>query len=70
MKYDMGGLVNRPFSKVVAENSDRLMLKTYTSTRKNTFTLVTLTSFSTLDVIHQLRKRQVCFAGCRLHVAG
>ena len=42
-------LHNRPFSKMAAENSNKLKLakiKTYTSTRKNTFTLVTLQSFS------------------------
>lgn len=31
---------------MAAENSNRSILKTYTSTRKNTFTLVTLQSFS------------------------
>ena len=33
-------LANRPFSKMAAENSNRSILKTYTSTRKNTFSLV------------------------------
>ena len=42
---------NRPFSKMAAENSIKSKLKTYTSTRKNTFTLVTLQSFSTSGVI-------------------
>ena len=37
---------NRPFSKMAAENSNRSILKTYAITRKNTFTLVTLQSFS------------------------
>ena len=36
----------RPFSKMAAENSNKSKLKTYTSTRKNTFTLVTMQSFS------------------------
>ena len=34
--------LDRPFSKMAAENSNKSKLKTYTSTRKNTFTLVTL----------------------------
>ena len=34
-----------------AENSNRSILKTYTSTRKNTFTLVTLPSFSISGLI-------------------
>ena len=38
----LGDLLNRPFSKMAAENSNKLKLKTHTSTRKNTFTLVTL----------------------------
>ena len=42
---------NRPFSKMAAENSNRSILKTYTSTRKKTFTLVTLPSFSISGVI-------------------
>ena len=37
---------NRPFSKMAAENSNKSNLKKYTSTRKNTFTLETLQSFS------------------------
>ena len=46
-------MVNRTFSKMVAENSNTSKLKTYmyTSTRKNTFTLVTLQSFSISGVI-------------------
>ena len=44
-------LKNRPFSKMAAENSNKLKLKTYTSTRKSTFTLVTLQSFSIPGVI-------------------
>ena len=36
---------------MAAENSNKLKLKTYTSTRKNTFTLVTLQSFSLSGVI-------------------
>ena len=36
---------------MAAENSDQSNLKTYTSTRKNTFSLVTLQSFSTSGVI-------------------
>ena len=35
----------------MAEISNRSILKTYTSTRKNTFTLVTLPSFSISGVI-------------------
>ena len=42
---------NRPFSKMVAENSKKSKLKTYTSTRKNPFTLVKLQSFSFLGVV-------------------
>ena len=38
VKYDIGGLVNRPFSKMAAKNSNRSILKTYTCTRKDTFT--------------------------------
>ena len=37
---------NRPFSKMAAENLNKSKLKTNTSTRKSTFTLVTLQSFS------------------------
>ena len=40
-------LTNGPFSEMAAENSNRSILKTYISTRKNTFSLVTLPSFST-----------------------
>ena len=47
----VSGLQNRPFSKMAAENSNKSKLKTYTSTRKNTFTLVTLQSFSISGVI-------------------
>ena len=36
---------------MVAENSDKSKLKTYNSTRKYTFTLVTLQSFSISGVI-------------------
>ena len=43
--------LNRPFSKMAAENSNNLKLKTYTSTGKSTFTLVTLQSFSISGVI-------------------
>ena len=42
---------NRPLSKMAAENSNKSKLKTYASTRKNTFTLVTLQSFSISGVI-------------------
>ena len=42
---------HRPFSKMAAENLNKLKLKTYTSTRKSTFTLVTLQSFSISGVI-------------------
>ena len=37
---------NRPFSKMAAENLNKSRLKTNTSTRKSTLTLVTLPSFS------------------------
>ena len=37
---------NRPFSKMAAENLNKSKLKTNTSTRKSTLTLVTLPSFS------------------------
>ena len=36
---------------MAAENSNKLKLKTYTSTRKSTFTLVTLQNFSISGVI-------------------
>ena len=36
---------------MMVENSNKSKLKTYNSTRKNTFTLVTLQSFSISDVI-------------------
>ena len=42
---------NEPFSKMAAENSNNLKLKTYTSTTKNTFTLETLQSFSISGVL-------------------
>ena len=42
---------NRPFSKMAAEISSKSKLKTYTSTRKSAFTLVTLQSFSISGVI-------------------
>ena len=45
------GTGNRPFSKIVAESSNNLKLKTYTTTRKRTFTLVTLQSFGISGVI-------------------
>ena len=38
--------INRPFSKMVAENLNKSKLKTNTSTRKSTLTLVTLPRFS------------------------
>ena len=44
-------VLNRPFSKMAAKNSNKLKLKTYTSTRKSTFTLVTLQSFSISGVM-------------------
>ena len=37
---------NRPFSKMAAKNLNKSKLKTNTSTRKSTLTLVTLPSFS------------------------
>ena len=43
--------MNRPFSKMAAENSNKSQLKTYTTTRKNTFTLVKLQSFSISGII-------------------
>ena len=42
---------NRPFSRMAAENSNKLKLKMYASTRKSTFTLVTLQSVSISGVI-------------------
>ena len=39
-------IVNRLFSTMAAENSNKLKLKTYISIRKSAFTLVTLQSFS------------------------
>ena len=42
---------NRPFSKMATETSNKSKLKTYSSTRKNTFTLVNLQSFSISGVI-------------------
>ena len=36
---------------MAAKNSAKFKLKTYTSTEKNTFTLVTLQNFSISDVI-------------------
>ena len=42
---------SRPFSKMAAENSNRSISKTYTTTRKNTFPLVTLASFIISGVI-------------------
>ena len=44
-------MYNRPFSKMVAENSNKSKLKTYATTRKSIFTLVTLQSFSISGVI-------------------
>ena len=43
--------MDRPFSKMAAENSNKSKLKTYTSNRKNTFNLVTLQNFSISGVI-------------------
>ena len=37
---------NRPFSKMAAENLNKSKLKTNTSNKKSTLTLVTLPSFS------------------------
>ena len=42
---------NRPFPKMAAENSNKSKLKSYTSTRKNTFALATLPSFSISGVV-------------------
>ena len=45
-------LVNRPFSKIVTENSNkRVKLETYPSTKNSAFTLVTLQRFSISGVI-------------------
>ena len=44
-------MLNRPFSKMAAENLNKSKLKTNTSTRKSTLTLVTLPSFSILGEI-------------------
>ena len=43
--------LNRPFSKMAAENLNKSKLKTNTSTRKSTLTLITLLSFSFLREI-------------------
>ena len=43
--------INIPFSKMAAENSNRSILKTYTSTRKNILALVSMPSFSFSGVI-------------------
>ena len=50
--------VKRPFSKMAVENSNKSQLKAYTSTGKNTFTLVTLQSFSWENVGRKLRNLQ------------
>ena len=52
----IGGTENRPFSKMAAGNSNKSKLKTYTSTGKNTFTSVTLQSFSISGVISAEKK--------------
>ena len=44
-------VLNRPFSKMAAENLNKSKLKTNTSTRKSTLTLVTLPSVSISGVI-------------------
>ena len=49
-------ICNRPFSKLAAKNSNKSKLKTYTSTRKNILTLVTLKSFSISGVISAEKK--------------
>ena len=46
-----GYSVNGSFSKMAAENSNKLKLKTNTSSRKNPSILETPQSFSVLDVI-------------------
>ena len=46
MRFIFNIQVNRPFSKMAAENLNNSKLKTNTSTRKSTLTLVTLPSFS------------------------
>ena len=40
---------------MAAENSSKSKLKTYTSTRENTFTLVALQSFNFSDVLLYIR---------------
>ena len=52
----------RPFSKMAAENSNKSKLKTYTSTRKNTFSLVILQGFSNSGVIsaQKLKNLETC----------
>ena len=55
---------NRPFSKMAAENSNKSKLKTNTSTRKSTLTLVTLPSFSISGVI-SVEKMQV--ENCKIY---
>ena len=44
-------LANKPFSKMVAKNSNKSKLNTYASTKKEQFTLVTLQSFSISGVM-------------------
>ena len=56
-------MYNRQFSKMPAENSNKLKLKTYTSTRTSTFTLVTLQSFSISGVISAEKFTDVCMTG-------
>ena len=49
--YSLKRLYNRVLPKMATENSNKLKLKMYTSTRKSTFTLVTLQSFTISGVI-------------------
>ena len=66
--------LNRPFSKMAAENLNKSKLKTNTSTRKSILNLVTLPSFS-ISVEIQLRKcklkivkfTDVCMTGGIMH---
>ena len=59
---------------MAAENSNKSKLKTYTSTRKTTFTLVTLQSFSISGVISAEKCKlkiekftEVCMTGSIMH---
>ena len=46
LTYNVCTVLNRPFSKMATENLNKSKLKTNTSARRSTLTLVTLPSFS------------------------